>query len=75
MVERLVEVEYKPDEGLVLRFKPPRFRTIPESARGHIARAHKEVLLALRSSLDDAIEMVEEAERKAEKTRTKIEVQ
>ena len=75
MVERLMEVEYKGGEGLVLKFKHPRFRTIPESAREHVVRAQKEVLLALRSSLDAAIEVVEEVERKREKTRTKIEVQ
>ena len=75
MGERLVELEYKPGEGVVLRIKSPRFGVIPESTRQRIIGVQKQMLLALRSSLDCAIEFVEKAEVQAEKTRTKIEVQ
>ena len=73
MTERVFEVEHKPGEELVLRFKAPGLSIMPEAARSHFRMAHKEVLLALRSLLDRAIERTEKAEKP--KQRTKIEVQ
>ena len=48
---------------------------MPEATRGHFRTAHKEMLLALRSLLDKAIEWAEEAEKTKTKKRTKIEVE
>jgi len=75
MSNSIFEVEYHPGEGVVLRFKTPKFRGLPNSTRQHLLVARKEVLLALRSMLDRAIERAEESEEAKEKKRTKIEVQ
>jgi len=75
MTERVFEVEYHPGEEVVLRFKAPGLSVMPEATRGHFRTAHKEMLLALRSLLDKAIERAEEAEKTKAKKRTKIEVE
>jgi len=75
MTERVFEVEYHPGGAVVLRFKAPRFSLVPKAARGHLRTARKEMLLALRSLLDKAIEQTEETEKTGAKRRTKIEVQ
>jgi len=75
MTERVFEVEYHPGGTVVLRFKAPRFSLVPKAARGHLRTARKEMLLALRSLLDKAIEQTEETEKTGAKRRTKIEVQ
>ena len=75
MSEKIFEVEHQPGEEVVLRFKVPRPTIIPEAARGHLKTAHKEMLLALRSLLDSAIERTERAETTKTKKRTTIEVQ
>ena len=58
-----------------MHFKAPRLSVMPEATRGHFRTAHKEMLLALRSLLDKAIERTEEAEKTKAKKRTKIEVE
>ena len=75
MAERIFEIEHRPGEEVVLRFKAPSISIIPEATRSHFRTAHKEMLLALRSLLDKAIEQAEEAEKPKTKKRTKIEVQ
>lgn len=75
MTESIFEIEHRPGEEIVLRFKAPALSIIPEVARSHFRIARKEVLLALRSLLDVAIERVEEAERPKARKRTKIEVE
>ena len=70
-----IEWEHCPEEGLILRFKPPLRKIVPDETRGHVRAAHKEMLLALRSLVDAAIVREEEAEKKADKRRTKIEVE
>ena len=55
---RLIEASYDSEEGLTLRFKPSRL--MPESTRSHLLAANKELLLALRSALDEVIGKVEE---------------
>ena len=74
MAEKLFEVEYHPGEEIILRFKVPRFSVVPEATRSHLRSAHKEILLALRSLLDKAIEQAEAVEKTKAKKRTKIEV-
>jgi hypothetical protein len=73
MAEGIIEVEYHPGEEVVLRLKAPTLPFVPEAAKGPLRMAHKEMLLALRSFLDTAIERTEKAEKT--KKRTKIEVQ
>jgi len=75
MAEKVFEVEYHPGEEIILRFKVPKLSVMPEATRSHFRTAHKEMLLALRSLLDKAIERAEEAEKTRAKKRTKIEVQ
>ena len=75
MAEKVFEIEYQPGEEVVLHFKAPILSFMPEATRGHFRTAHKEMLLALRSLLDKAIERAEEAEKTQAKERTKIEVE
>lgn len=75
MSEKILEIEHHPGEEVVLRFKTPMFSIMPEETRSHFRTARKEMLLALRSLLDKAIERVEETEKTKAKKRTKIEVQ
>ena len=75
MAERIFEIEHRPGEEVVLRFKTPMLSIMPEETRSHFRTVRKEMLLALRSLLDKAIERAEEAEKTRVKKRTKIEVQ
>jgi len=74
MSDTIFEVEHRPGEEIVLRFKSPKFRGLPDSTRQHLLAARKEMLLALRSMLDRAIERTEESKEAKRKKRTKIEV-
>jgi len=73
MSNSIFEIEHHPGEEVVLRFKSPQLRLLPDSTRQHLRSARKEFLLALRDMLDKTIERAEEPGRK--KRRTKIEVQ
>jgi hypothetical protein len=79
MGEKILEVEHEPGGEYVFRFRPHRLSWLPEEARGHVYVARKEMLLALRSFIDQAIERVEEGEKGEgkgkKKGRTKIEIE
>ena len=75
MSDSIFEVEHRPDGEIVLRFKSPKFWGLPESTKQHLVAAKKEMLLALRSALDQAIERVEESEKPKGRRKSKIEVQ
>ena len=75
MSDSIFEVEHRPGEEIVLRFKSPKFRGLPDSTRQHLLVARKEMLLALRSLLDRAIEKTEESKEAKGRKKTKIEVQ
>ena len=79
MGEKILEVEHEPGEEYVIRFRPHRLRWLPEETRGHVHKARKEMLLALRSVIDRAIERVEEREKGEgkgrKKGRTRIEIE
>ncbi|MBI2906470.1 MAG: hypothetical protein HYX92_02310 [Chloroflexi bacterium] len=75
MVEKMIEVEHRPGEELVLRFRPPSMHLVPPEAKVHIKAAQKEFLLALRSLLDAAIECMDKADKPKARGRTKIEVE
>ena len=59
MPDRVVEINYSQSEGLTLRFKPGSLSLVPEPVKEHIKAANKELLLALRSFVDQAIETME----------------
>ena len=74
MGRRLIEVDLDAQEGFTLRVRP--FGLLPESARGHLVAARKELLLALRSMVDEAVTRLEEKEpvpRRARKVRVEKE--
>ena len=75
MLSGSIEWEHHPGEEFVLRFKPPLSKLMPDEARQHARLARKEVLLAIRSMLDAAIERVDESEKNTEKRRAKIKVE
>ncbi|MBE9570304.1 MAG: hypothetical protein IMF11_06750 [Proteobacteria bacterium] len=75
MSDSVFEVEYHPGEEVVLRFKSPKFRGLPDSTRQHLSVARKEMLLALRSMLDRANEKMGESGETERKRRSKIKVQ
>ena len=75
MKDSIFEVQYHPDEEIVLRFKSPECKGLPDATRKHFLSARKEMLLALRSMLDKAIERTEEQARPKRGKKTKIDVQ
>ncbi len=75
MGQRIFEIEHQPGEQFVLRFRPYALCWLPEETRSHIFGARKEMLLALRSIIDRAIERVEEREKSEAKSRTNIEIE
>ena len=75
MRDSIFEVEYHPGKEVVLRFKSPRFWWLPDSTKQHLSVARKEMLLALRSMFDRAIERMEEPGETKERKRSKIKVQ
>ena len=74
MSDTILQVEHRPGEEVVLRFKSPRFWGLPDTTREHLLVARKEILLALRDMLDRAIEGKEKRQKSSRKKRTKIEV-
>ncbi|MBA7623877.1 hypothetical protein ES703_31276 [subsurface metagenome] len=74
MSDTILEVEHRPGKEVVLRFKSPRFRGLPDTTRQHLLAARKEILLALRDMLDRAIEGREKSGKAPRGKRTKIEV-
>ena len=72
MAEKIFEIEYHPGEEVVFRFKMSGFSLMPEASRSHFKTTRREILLALRDLLDNAIEPAEEP-RKTKK-RSKIEI-
>ncbi len=83
MSEKILEVEHRPGEEWVVRIKPVGLKWLPEETRRHISDARKEMLLAIRSVVDHAIQGIEEGEKskgrsraKSQKvSRTKVEVE
>ena len=75
MKDSIFEVEYRPGEEVVLRFKSARLRGLPDSTRRHLLAGGREALLALRTMLDSAIERAEKAEKTPRRKRTKVKVQ
>ena len=76
MSDSIFELEHRPgEEEVVLRFKLPKLKGLPEPTKQHLSVARKEILLALRGMLDKAIEKAEESGETKGKKRTKISIQ
>ncbi len=75
MTQRLFDVSYNREEGFVMKLNPSGFSLVPEPTRGHLRNANKEMLLAIRSVLDQMIVKMDEAmERSAQRQPRKVEV-
>ncbi|MDP2727909.1 MAG: hypothetical protein Q8P59_10245 [Dehalococcoidia bacterium] len=72
-VEAGVEAEREKWMDLWDRISP--VNLLPIETRSHVRAAQKEMLLAARSLVDEAIRYVEETEKPKAKKRTRIEVQ
>ena len=59
MAKRLFEINYSRSEGLTLLFRPGGLNLIPEPTMQHLKAANRELLLALKSCVDEAIERME----------------
>ena len=75
MSDAMFEFERLPGEGFVFRFNPPRPSLLAPEPRSHLRAARKEVLLALRSLIDVAIEGLEKEDKPKGQGRTKIPVE
>jgi len=71
MSEKILEIEHSPGEEWVVRFKPIGLQWLPEETKRHIYGARKEMLLALRSVVDHAIQRIDESEKRQGRSRTK----
>ncbi|MFQ6029616.1 MAG: hypothetical protein ACE5Q6_19235, partial [Dehalococcoidia bacterium] len=69
MAPRLLEIDCNRDEGLTVRVRPGTLNLLTESTRGHLRAANKELLLALRSVIDSAIEWTERQEHRDRRPR------
>ncbi len=74
MTDKILECEYRPGEEFVIRFRPPKLPMMSEPTKEHLRAARKEMLLAVRSMIDQAIQRIDETERAGAKGPTKIEV-
>lgn len=62
------------DDMNTVTIRLPRIRLFPRATEGHLRAAQREVLLAVRSVVDEAIKMTEEPRRDRVR-RTRIEIQ
>ena len=75
MTQRLFRVEYESGE-LVVRISPKKLRLLPQPTREHLREANKEMLLAFRSCLDAALDVLKRPEKgEASTGRTRIPVE
>jgi len=74
MSDSMFEISFQPGEEVVIRLRAPNLKMMKGETAQHIIGAKKEMLMALRSLLDEAISKTEEAASPAaEKTRIKVE--
>ncbi len=73
MAEKIFSIERGPDDELTVRIKPKTLKLISPPVRGHLKAVRKELLLAVRSVLDEAISAVEREERPKKKAKIDIE--
>jgi hypothetical protein len=75
MVKGSIAWEHNAEDGLVIRLKPGLSGLFAGEVRQHTVAARKEVLLALRSLIDIAVQQTEEKEGKVKKSVAKIKVE
>jgi hypothetical protein len=74
MAETIFSIERGPEEELIVRFKKPKtLHMRPAPVRGHFKAAGREVLLAFRRALDEAISAIECDERPKERGNIEVE--
>ncbi len=74
MSDSMFEISFQPGEEVVIRLRAPDLKMMKGETVQHIIGAKKEMLLALRSLLDEAIAKTESHAAPAEeKTRIKVE--
>ena len=74
MSDSMFEISFQPGEEVVIRLRAPDLKMMKGETVQHLIGAKKEMLLALRSLLDEAINKAEAAAApKEEKTRIKVE--
>jgi len=74
MSDSMFEISFQPGEEVVIRLRAPNLKMMKGETAQHIIGAKKEMLMALRSLLDEAISKTEASESPAgEKTRIKVE--
>ena len=75
MAESFVEFHYNAKEGFTLHVRPRDFNLIPEPTRKHVRGASKELLMAVRTFVDEAIQKVEGSgeEKRTRRRRIKVE--
>ena len=74
MSDSMFEISFQPGEEVVIRLRAPDLKMMKGETAQHILGAKKEMLMALRSLLDEAITKTEaHTEPKEEKTRIKVE--
>jgi len=71
----LFEIQYKPGEEVVIRFKAPDIKMVPKETKKHMMEAQHRVLVAVRDLLDKAIEKTEEKGKGKKTGRTKVDIQ
>lgn len=74
MAETVFSIERGPEDELIVRFKPKMLPLLPTPVRDHLRAVRKDVLLAVRSMLDEAISAMER-EEKPKKKKATIEVE
>lgn len=76
MNDKILEVERTPEDEWVVRFRPGSLHWLPDETKRHLTGARKEILLAVRSAVDQAIQHTDEGEKKRKATqRTKVKVE
>jgi hypothetical protein len=71
MSDSLFEVEYHPDNEVVIRIKGPSLHMLPDPAKGHLTAARREIMLALREMLDKSLEKNDKMAEGTKKTTKK----
>ena len=72
MDKKILDYEWLEDGRFALYFHPP--EVLPAETRQHLLSAQKEMLMALRSLVDRAIQRTEEADDDGEGRRHRVEV-
>ncbi|XUX00216.1 MAG: hypothetical protein TUN42_10050 [Dehalogenimonas sp.] len=74
MSDSMFEISFQPGEEVVIRLRAPNLKMMKGETAQHIIGAKREMLMALRSLLDEAITKTEAAGATSEeKTRIKVE--